>query len=87
MHHILFAFHQRARRSNHVELSLGVVSLLHNSDHLASVVARMLSNTRKTSIDVHIDGMQRYVVRILSHVHPNFHLDEVIIFSQKDEVT
>lgn len=83
MHDVLFARHQRVRRPNHMELPLGVIPLLHDSDYFSLVVTHKLPDIRKTPIDVHIDRMQRDVFRILRHVYPNFHLDKIIMLSVK----
>jgi len=81
MHDVLLAFPQRVRCSNHVKLPVGVISLLRDSDYFGLVAfSRVLPNTRKTLIDLHVNGVQRNIVRIFCHVYQNFDLNKLFLF-------
>jgi len=60
MHHVLLAFPQHVQCSNHVKLSIGIISLLRNPDLESLVVfiaSRVLLDIRKILIDFHVDGV------------------------------
>jgi len=76
MRDVLPARPQRVRQADHVELPVGVVPLLHDVDQLGLVVAgRVFPDIREALVDLHVDGMQRDVVRVCRHVHQDSHLD------------
>jgi len=76
MHNVLPARPQRVRQADHVELPVGVVPLLHDADQLGLVaVGRVLPDIREALVDLHVDSMQRDIVRVRRHVHQDSHLD------------
>lgn len=85
MYDVLFAFPQLVRCSNNVKLLIGVICLPHDLNIFGLVtVSGELRNICKTLIDLHVNGMQRNIIRILRHVYQNFDLNKSKIFLFSD---